>query len=55
MYKSLIFHVLFAGVNFTLRGKCGLMVFDNMVIRSVFLPKGDEVTGGWTLQSGGLS
>jgi hypothetical protein len=31
----------------TLREECRLRVFENRVIRRVFLPKRDEVTGGW--------
>jgi hypothetical protein len=31
----------------TLRGKHGLRVFENRVLRKVFGPKRDEVIGGW--------
>ena len=31
----------------TLREECRLRVFDNRVYRTIFGPKGDEVTGVW--------
>jgi hypothetical protein len=31
----------------TLRGEHILRVFENRVLRRIFRPKGDEVTGGW--------
>jgi hypothetical protein len=31
----------------TLREEHGLRVFDNKVLKRIFGPKGDEVTGGW--------
>jgi hypothetical protein len=31
----------------TLRGEHRLRVFENRVLRRIFGPKGDEVTGGW--------
>jgi hypothetical protein len=39
----------------TLREEHGLRVFENRVLRRIFGPKGDEVTGEWRkLQSGEL-
>jgi hypothetical protein len=31
----------------TLREECGLRVFENKVLRRIFRPKRDEVTGEW--------
>jgi len=31
----------------TLREECGLRVFENRVLRRIFGPKRDEVTGEW--------
>jgi hypothetical protein len=33
--------------SFTLRGECRLRVFENRVLRRIFGPKRDEVTGEW--------
>jgi hypothetical protein len=33
----------------TLREKCRLRVFENRVLRRIFGPKRDEVTGGWRI------
>jgi hypothetical protein len=34
-------------VSLTLREEHGLRVFENRVLRRIFAPKRDEVTGGW--------
>ena len=34
-------------MTFTLREKCRLRVFENRVLRRIFGPKKDEVTGEW--------
>jgi hypothetical protein len=42
-------------VNVSLREESGLGVFENRVMRKIFGPKRDEVTGEWrTLDSGKL-
>ena len=50
MYRTIILPVVLYGCetwSLTLREKCKLRVFENRVLRSVFGPKRDEVTGEW--------
>jgi hypothetical protein len=50
MYKNIILPVALYGCetwSLTLREEHRLRVFDNKVLRRVFGPKRDEVTGGW--------
>jgi hypothetical protein len=50
IYKTIILHVVLYGCetwSLTLREKCRLRVFQNRVLRKVFGPKRDEVTGEW--------
>jgi hypothetical protein len=49
VYKTIILPVVFMGVKLglTLREEHRLRVFDNRVLRRIFGPKRDEVTGGW--------
>jgi hypothetical protein len=49
IYKTIIFHVVVYGCEIwspTLREEQRLKVFENRVLRRLFLPKRDEVTGG---------
>ena len=50
MYRTIILPVVFYGCetwSLTLREECRLRVFDNRVLRRIFGPKRDEVTGEW--------
>jgi hypothetical protein len=50
IYKTLIFPVVLYGCetwSMTVREKHKLRVFENKVLRRIFGPKGDGVTGGW--------
>jgi hypothetical protein len=50
IYKTIILPVVFNGcenVSLTLREVCRLRVFEKRVLRRIFGPKRDEVTGGW--------
>jgi hypothetical protein len=50
IYKTIILHVVLYGCetrSLTLREEHGLRVFENRVLRRIFGPKRDEVTGGW--------
>jgi hypothetical protein len=49
MYKTIILLVVLYGcetLSLTLREEQGLRVFENRVLRRIFGPKRDEVTGG---------
>jgi hypothetical protein len=49
-YSTIIFPVVLYGCetwSLTLREECRLRVFENRVLRRVFGPKWDEVTGEW--------
>jgi hypothetical protein len=49
-YKTIILPVVLYGCetwSLTLREKHRLRVFENRVLRRIFGPKRDEVTGGW--------
>jgi hypothetical protein len=50
IYKTIILHVVLYGCetwSLTLREEHRLRVFENRVLRRIFGPKRDEVTGGW--------
>jgi hypothetical protein len=50
IYKTIILPVILYGCetwSLTLREKHRLRVFENKVLRRIFGPKRDEVTGGW--------
>ena len=50
IYRTIILPVVFYGCetwSLTLREKRGLRVFENRVLRRMFGPKRDEVTGEW--------
>jgi len=50
IYRTVILSVVFCGCetwSLTLREERGLRVFENRVLRRVFGPKRDEVTGEW--------
>jgi hypothetical protein len=50
IYRSVIVPVVLYGCetwSLTLRKECGLRVFENRVLRRIFGPKWDEVTGEW--------
>jgi hypothetical protein len=50
IYRRIILPVVLYGCetcSFTLREECRLRVFENMVLRRIFGPKRDEVTGEW--------
>jgi hypothetical protein len=50
IYKTIISPVILYGCetwSLTLRGEHRLRVFENRVLRRIFGPKRDEVTGGW--------
>jgi hypothetical protein len=50
IYKTIILPVVLYGCetwSLTLREEHGLMVFENRVLRRIFGPKSDEVTGEW--------
>jgi hypothetical protein len=50
IYKTIILPVVLYGcetLSLTLREKHRLRVFENKVLRRIFGPKRDEVTGGW--------
>jgi len=50
IYGSIIVPVVLCGCETwspTLREECGLRVFENRVLRRIFGPKRDEVTGEW--------
>jgi hypothetical protein len=50
IYRTVIFPVVSYGCEtwpFTLREECRLRVFENRVLRRIFGPKRDEVTGEW--------
>ena len=49
-YRTIILPVVLYGCEawlLTLREECRLRVFENRVLRSIFVPKKDEVTGEW--------
>jgi hypothetical protein len=53
-YKPVILPVVLYGCetwSLTLREKHRLRVFENRVLRRIFGPKRDEVTGGWRMRS----
>jgi hypothetical protein len=54
IYRTIILPVVLYGCenwSLTLREECRLRVFENRVLRRIFGPKRDEVTGEWrTLQ-----
>jgi hypothetical protein len=50
MYRTIILSVVLYGYetwSLTLREECRLRVFENKVLRRIFGPKRDEVTGEW--------
>jgi hypothetical protein len=50
IYKNIILLVVLYGcetLSLTLREEHRLRVFENRVLRRIFRPKRDEVTGGW--------
>jgi hypothetical protein len=50
IYRTIILPVVLYGCetwSLTLREECGLRVFENKVLRRIFGPKRDEVTGEW--------
>jgi hypothetical protein len=50
IYKTIILTVILYGFetwSLTLREEHRLRVFENKVLRRIFGPKRDEVTGGW--------
>jgi hypothetical protein len=50
IYRTIIFLFILYGCetwSLTLREECRLRVFENRVLRRVFGPKRDEVTGEW--------
>jgi hypothetical protein len=50
IYRTIILPVVLYGCetwSLTLREECRLRVFENRVLRRIFGPKGDEVTGEW--------
>ena len=50
IYRTIILHVVLYGCetwSLTLREECRLRVYENRVLRRVFLPKRDEVTEEW--------
>jgi hypothetical protein len=50
IYKTIILPVVLYGCetwSLTFREKCRLRVFENKVLRRIFRPKRDEVTGEW--------
>jgi hypothetical protein len=50
IYKAIILHVVLYGCetwSLTLREEHRLRLFENRVLRRIFGPKRDEVTGGW--------
>jgi hypothetical protein len=50
IYKTIILPMVLYGCeiwSLTLREKHILLVLENRVLRRIFRPKGDEVTGGW--------
>ena len=50
MYRTIILPVLFYGCeawSLTLRVERKLRMFENMVLRRIFGPRGDEITGEW--------
>jgi hypothetical protein len=50
IYRTIILPVVLYGCeswSLTLREECRLMVFENKVLRRIFGPKRDEVTGEW--------
>jgi hypothetical protein len=50
IYKTVILVVVLYGcetLSLTLREDCRLRVFENTVLRRIFGPKWDEVTGEW--------
>jgi len=50
IYRTIILPVVLYGCetwSLTLREECNLRVFENRVLRRVFGPKRDEVTGEW--------
>jgi hypothetical protein len=57
-YKTIILPVVLYGSetwSVTLREEHRLRVFENRVLRGIFGPKGDEVTGEWRKLHGGGS
>jgi hypothetical protein len=53
MYRNIILTFVFYGCetwSLTLREECRLRVFENRVLRIIFGPKRDEVTGEWRKQ-----
>jgi hypothetical protein len=52
IYRTIILPVVLYGCeswSLTLREECRLRVFENRVLRSIFGPKRDEVTGEWRI------
>jgi hypothetical protein len=52
IYKTIILPVILYGCeiwSLTLRGEHKLRVFENKVLRRMFGPKRDKVTGGWRI------
>jgi hypothetical protein len=49
-YRTVILHVILSGCetwSLTLKEECRLRVFENRVLRRIFGPMRDEVTGEW--------
>jgi len=59
MYRTIILPVVLYGCEtwlLTLRKECRLSLFENRVLRGIFWPERDEVTGEWRrLQNEGLN
>ena len=50
IYRNIILPVVLRGCetwSLTLRGERKLRVFENMVLKRIFVPRRDEVTGEW--------
>ena len=50
VYRTIIFPVVLCGHeiwSLTLREECRVRLFENRVLRRIFEPKSDEVTGQW--------
>ena len=56
MYRCIILPVVYETWSLTVRKECGLRVFKNRVLRGIFWPERNEVTGEWRrLQNEGLN
>jgi hypothetical protein len=47
IYKTMILPLVMYGCEMTLREEHRLTVFENRVLRRIFISRGDGVTGGW--------